>query len=478
MPCYFFSGKQYIRVTRSYEGPGTVDAGYPAAISNWNWGSFGQNGIDAAMYSGPVDYFFSGNQYIRVTRGATGPGQIDAGYPKPISTWGWGAFGANGIDAALWSDTACYFFKGNQYIRVTRADEGPGTVDTGYPANISVWGWGEFGKNGIDAALNSGPVDYFFSGNQYIRVTRGDEGPGKIDPGYPAPISNWNWKGFGANGIHGALFSGADFSNPVALSPLGSNSNYLLANGGGDLSGLSVTLDLTQDLVVKSNGPPQKGASSVSGFTLQLNCYSPDKETDAWQQYVIGFNGSNVYGQINNWQNLTTFLVNKTYSLASFSGLTVPAFHKLRISLQMDAKNNVSGVQFWVFDVNGRVAGSKGVTLTDILSAADLSPIVAFELNLVGPGNSESATFSSGAGTLTYQFSQALTPSASKPADAEANLITAETANTTYGTLSGTASNYFTQSFAVSATATPESMSLQAAKFRPQLKPPAPGPMN
>ena len=48
------------------------------------------------------DYFFSGNQYIRVTRGDTGPGVVDAGYPRTISpNWGWGSFGASGIDAAV-----------------------------------------------------------------------------------------------------------------------------------------------------------------------------------------------------------------------------------------------------------------------------------------------------------------------------------------------------------------------------------------
>ncbi|MFI0449660.1 tyrosinase family protein [Actinomadura sp. 6N118] len=51
------------------------------------------------------------------------------------------AFGATGIDAALYSGAKCYFFKGDQYIRVTRGDTGPGTVDKGYPASISGWGW-------------------------------------------------------------------------------------------------------------------------------------------------------------------------------------------------------------------------------------------------------------------------------------------------------------------------------------------------
>ena len=88
--------------------------------------------IDAALYSRSKCYFFKGNRYIRVTRGDTGPGTVDSGYPAPISNWGWpGGFGSTGIDAALYSRSKCYFFKGNRYIRVTRGDTGPGTVDSG-----------------------------------------------------------------------------------------------------------------------------------------------------------------------------------------------------------------------------------------------------------------------------------------------------------------------------------------------------------
>ena len=87
---YFFSGSEYIRVTREDTGPGSVDAGYPAKISNWQWpDGFGANGIDAALYSGSKCYFFSGSQYVRVTRGTTGAGTVDPGYPRPISVWGW-----------------------------------------------------------------------------------------------------------------------------------------------------------------------------------------------------------------------------------------------------------------------------------------------------------------------------------------------------------------------------------------------------
>ena len=195
--CYFFHGNRYLRVTRGDTGAGTVDPGYPAPISNWGWpAGFGSSGIDAALFSGSKCYFFKGNQYVRVTRGDTGAGTVDPGYPAPISNWGWPAgFGAAGIDAALYSSSKCYFFKGNRYVRVTRGDTGAGTVDPGYPAPISNWGWpAGFGAAGIDDALFSGSKCYFFKGNQYVRVTRGDTGAGTVDPGYPAPISNWGWE--------------------------------------------------------------------------------------------------------------------------------------------------------------------------------------------------------------------------------------------------------------------------------------------
>ena len=201
--CYFFDGARYIRVTRGNEGPGTVDAGYPKPIAQWGWpAGFGQQGIDAALYAGSKCYFFDGNRYIRVSRGETGTGTVDAGYPKPIATWAWpGGFGQSGIDAALYSGTKAYFFDGPLYLRVTRGGSEPWMVDDGYPRAIADgWGWpGRFGRFGIDAALFSRTKCYFFDGNRYIRVTRGDVGPGTVDPGYSKPIHDvWNWPdGFG-----------------------------------------------------------------------------------------------------------------------------------------------------------------------------------------------------------------------------------------------------------------------------------------
>jgi|GEM_PF-2353908 len=471
MPTYFFKGKRYIRVTRDEIGSGKVDPHYPATLDNWHWDDFGVNGIDAALYSGPVDYFFSGDRYIRVRRGDTGPGVVDAGYPKHISTWGWDGFGANGIDAALWSDTKCYFFKGDQYIRVTRGDTGQGVVDADYPKHISTWGWGAFGADGIDAALNSGSKCYFFKGNEYIRVTRGDIGPGTVDVGYPKLISNWHWGEFATTGIDAALFSGFDITDPVALADLGGNSNYLMADGGSNLTGVSVTVDITQDMTLTANGAPQGGNDSVSGWSFQLNCYSPKPEVDAVQQYIIGFDTSNCYAQVNNWKDKDTYLINAGSKLSGMSGNTLSAGHKLRIQLNNDAHANITGATFTFYDVDGSVLGSDTINLTDNgISESQLSPIVAYQLNIVGPGYAESATFSSGKGTIIHQAHQNMVPGASEPADAEANLITLENANTTYGQLSGTGETYFLQDFGVTTAKAPKPRQVgPGARFLPPL---------
>jgi len=201
---YCFVNNSYIRISRGESGPGRVDPGYPKDISVWRWPeNFAPNGIDAALHSRGKTYFFAGNQYIRVSRGDAGPGRVDEGYPRNISVWGWpsqfalngnSSFNVPGIDAALFSGNKTYFFAGNQYIRVSRGESGPGRVDPGYPKDISVWGWpANYAPNGINAALHSRGKTYFFAGNQYIRVSRGDSGPGRVDEGYPKNISVWGW---------------------------------------------------------------------------------------------------------------------------------------------------------------------------------------------------------------------------------------------------------------------------------------------
>jgi hypothetical protein len=96
----------------------------------------------------------------------------------------------------------------------------------------------------------------------------------------------------------------------------------------------------------------------------------------------------------------------------------------------------------------------------------ELAPIIAFELDLVGPANGESAQLSSGAGTFVYEASSTLTALTMEPKCAESGYTTAETANSFYSALSPGPSNTLTQSFTVSSL-TP--MIRKRGKIRPGL---------
>lgn len=465
---YFFSGKEYIRVERDDTGPGTVDAGYPRAISpNWGWGAFGANSIDAALYSGSKCYFFSGKEYIRTTRGTTGPGTVDPGYPQPISVWGWGDFGKNGIDAALYSNSKCYFFSGKQYIRVTRGETGPGTVDAGYPRPISVWGWGSFGENGIDAALYSGSRCYFFAGDQYIRVTRADEGAGTVDAGYPRPIKpNWGWGNFGSKGISAALNS----AGPYAAMPaqgLGSNSNYFLYSPGPPITeaaarkqrvrvrpGLPIYTschhlrDVSVRIIVDTD------IAGTNGFGFQLNAYSASGAYDGAQQYcVLLIPNASPPGMmciVDNWHNKQQQVINILERLGNLPSDTLPTGYEIIITLSNDAQDNVDAATFVLIDNHGNTVGTRTISLAN-QPAQNLAPIVAFQVNFVGDINGATTTLSEGAGTMTYTASNVMSVLDTEPSCVDWTYKTVEAANSAYSLLPREPSHAFTQSFGLSA---------------------------
>jgi hypothetical protein len=450
---YFFSGNKYIRVSRGDTGPGSINPGYPAPISVWEWGAFGANGIDAALYSGSKCYFFSGNQYIRVSRGVDGPGTVDPGYPAPISNWGWGAFGANGIDAALWSGSKCYFFKGAEYIRVTRGDTGPGVVDPGYPAPISVWNWGSFGADGIDGALYSGSKCYFFKGDKYIRVSRSDQGPGLLDPGYPAPISVWSWGAFGARGIKAPLYSGGPLVPPPPMTGLVSNSNYFMESNGNSLLGLSATVNVDVDVI-----------SSANAWSMQLNGYSASGDSTGVQQYVVYVSpdSTQLFARIDNWTTDLTELIRADVALASLPTTTLPAGYAISITLNNDSSGNVTGATYVVTDNTGRTLGNKTInivgqnlrTTNTPATSANLAPLRAFQFNIGGDYGGARATLTSGAGTITYSASTPLSTVNTPPSYIDdRTAVTVESANLGFGPLPASANNAVTQSFQATAEA-------------------------
>jgi hypothetical protein len=85
------------------------------------------------------------------------------------------------------------------------------------------------------------------------------------------------------------------------------------------------------------------------------------------------------------------------------------------------------------------------------VSSADLSPIVAFELDIVGHDNGQSTNLSSGSGTITYTAANAMTVVNAEPSCCEFDGGTLETANTVYGELPTGSSASFVQTFDKSA---------------------------
>jgi hypothetical protein len=258
-------------------------------------------------------------------------------------------------------------------------------------------------------------------------------------------------------------------ADPVAppAAGLGSNSNYILFNNCNPVLGLEITINVTQDIVCQSASGP------TSGFGFQLNCYSPKNETSAWQQYVVALFSSELIGAVDNWPISGPNIINNFFNLTGTPNANrLPAGWRIRISLQNDNQGNITGASYVVIDNSGNTRANVTKTLTSIsgVTAADIAPITAFELNLVGPVNGESAVLSSGAGTLVYSASSPLTVLNVEPSCTESGYITAETANSFYGELSGSPSTVFTQSFAVSGE-TP--MIRKVGKLRPGLSIPS-----
>jgi hypothetical protein len=281
-------------------------------------------------------------------------------------------------------------------------------------------------------------------------------------------MSNWGFGAFGGSGIKAALYSGTDnvaIGSTVSApgSGLGSNSNYILFNGCKPITGLTVTINVTQDIVAKSS------SGSTKGFGFQLNAYSPKNELSAWQQYVMALFGTEVLGAVDNWPVTGNNIINSFFNLQSMPGAKIPAGYQLKITLQNDAKGNITGAIYSIVDNNGHSLANVTKTLTSLsgVTAADLAPIVAFELNLVGPVNSESSVLSSGAGSIIYEALEPLTVLNAEPDQCtESGYITAETANSIYGALTSGPSVMFSQSFNIGAEA---AMIRKVGKIRPGL---------
>lgn len=285
------------------------------------------------------------------------------------------------------------------------------------------------------------------------------------------PLDSWPLK---LSGIDNQLWRVVDGSFPSTVSTvrsgsLGSNSNYFLY-GDPDctpLLGAGVVINITQDIVCESVAPPTAAGcpnqgTPYFGFAFQMNCYSPSGDTDFWayQQYVVmlwknSSGGFDVHYQVDNWVLNLQNSFNTTPIMASLPDAVLPAGYQIIITTTTTGTppGGIGWADFQIFDNNGNKLGGASVTVPNP------TPITAFELDVVGPVDSESATLSSGAGSITYVLPGGPLLRAFQPTTAQPNPPciagtggTCETANTIYGFLPSNSNGIFTQSFEVDTT--------------------------
>jgi hypothetical protein len=216
---------------------------------------------------------------------------------------------------------------------------------------------------------------------------------------------------------------------------------------------LIVYIDVTEDIVWAS------GSTSTQGFSFQLNCYSPTRSSCAFQQYVIGFNGNNLTYDVDNWPKNGNSLINLgSPTLLSLPNPVLPAGYQLKIGLICDNQTgNITAANYTIQDSDRNILANTTQFLLEISNTteADLAPIVAFELNLVGFDNGEVVYLSSGAGIITYWVPYRMTCGNARPVGANGVCTqdrynhTIEQANSVYASLPANRNNIFKQRFGV-----------------------------
>lgn len=377
-----------------------------------------------------------GSSLMKFTGALDNPWSFVSGAPPLASI-------SAGTQGALWGID----LSGNIYRYPGDTNEGwtklPGnltTIQVGSPGNV----WG----------INSAGAIYRYTGN--------DSDPWELNTGTFEQVS------VAADGTTWALSAAGDPYLYVAQYPNGPNgkpgsyANYILCAAAANptstscksLHGVQVSIRITEPL------------SGAGGFSFQLNANSQGavKPAVVWQQYAI-LVGTEISFAINNWTTselkpggspIVNLPASKTVSLPPQSVPTLAVGYVLTIALGFDGQDNVNAVTFTVVDSGGTVHHIPPINLVPpTVATANVAPIVAFELDIVGADCGHHTQFSSGGGVITYTASTALVALDQIPPCAALGETTGETSNTVYGSLPVSQSSTFTQCFSVDTTAAP-----------------------
>ena len=223
---------------------------------------------------------------------------------------------------------------------------------------------------------------------------------------------------------------------------LGSWSNYSFYNAGRALHGITVSVSVSEDLVVPS------------GFSIQLNGQGPTDAAIVWQQFTIMYDGTTLTTQINNWRpadlsDNSPVIWPTDQTLATISGGTVPKGTTLAIALTHEQNEAVTAATFTATDGTGKQLGRVSVPLSSASGFAPglVSPLLAYQVVIVGQNGGAHASFSSGSGIISYVTAAATFVVGGDPSQTGATAwpydgnvlpssvdytLTAESADTTY----------------------------------------------
>jgi hypothetical protein len=233
------------------------------------------------------------------------------------------------------------------------------------------------------------------------------------------------------------------------------NYQYQLGNSSCiPLTGVSVTVAVTQDIIVASS------TLGYNGFSMQLNANGPSSGLTSsqlyWQQFVMMVGSGQVLAhsqQFSSGAHADIYVCNagvcspgNDVSMGSPSTinntfLTIRAGTTFTWTLATDAQSNVVSATYSAHDNQNTTY----TPVTEYIPAADRAPIDSITMDIVGYNDYSYTTFQSGAGTITYAATS-LSSSYSYPSCAS-NTGTGENSDSVYGPLVAGSGGTFTQTF-------------------------------
>jgi hypothetical protein len=268
----------------------------------------------------------------------------------------------------------------------------------------------------------------------------------------------------------GPAYAHVQAPEPKPPGGLVGNSNYAYANGGNPITGISVTIEITDDINLLYDSGGDLTSNAQTGYGFQLNCISPTTAPTFWQQYMFVVFNNTLNAVINNWSpgfssgSLQEVDLIDTYNgtqLKQLTGYTLPKGYTLTMTLNTNPQSNVVSVTFSGSDENGVSFGPPLTqTLTSLtdqqtgnnVQTSNLSPVYVIGCYLVGPDNGEKATLQSGAGKITIKSNgMSVYPNyASVPASFNLPVWgTVENSNAVYSEVPSGSSTTFVQTFSV-----------------------------